>query len=160
MRAGWEGGLRDKIPITIYTSLLFCDSRTILLAFSKLRFTALSFRRRSRFPLLFAIFTRRARFRSISSAIRFRGGSRISSDAGYELGIVSKYRKYEMKNMKGKFGGNPDPVYYMSLKQVIRMFIQKLGLRLENMKSPLPFQPPLFRLLNYSVKGCYRWLKL
>ena len=62
--------------------------------------------------------------------------------------------------MKGKFGGNPDPVCSMSLKQVIRMFIQNLGLRLENMNSPLPFQPTLFRLLNYSVKGCYRWDKL
>ena len=62
--------------------------------------------------------------------------------------------------MKGKFGGNPDPVCSMSLKQVIRMFIQNLGLRLENMNSPLPFQPTLFRLLNYSVKGGYRWDKL
>ena len=59
-----------------------------------------------------------------------------------------------------KFGENPDIVGYINIKHVIRVAFQKLGLRLENMPLSLPLQPPLIRLINYSLKGCNKWVKL
>ena len=88
----------------------------------------------------------------------------IGDNITYPLEIT-KFNNNEIQFLtseeyQGKFGENPDPVCYTSLKQVIRMSIQKLGLRLESIQSLLPFQPPLVRLINYSVKGCNRWVKL
>ena len=81
----------------------------------------------------------------------------IGDNITYPLEIT-KFNNNEIQFLtseeyEGKFGENPDPVCYTSLKQVIRMSIQKLGLRLESIQSLLPFQPPLVRLINYSVKG-------
>ena len=61
---------------------------------------------------------------------------------------------------RNKFGENPDIVSYINIKQAIRVAYQKLGLRLENIPLLLPLQPPLIRLINYSLKGCNKWVKL
>jgi len=58
----------------------------------------------------------------------------IGDNITYPLEIT-KFNNNEIQFLtseeyQGKFGENPDPVCYTSLKQVIRMSIQKLGLRL------------------------------
>jgi len=61
---------------------------------------------------------------------------------------------------RNKFGENPDILNYISLKHAIRVVVQKLGLQLENIPLSFPAQPPLIRLINYSIKGCNKWVKL
>ena len=53
-----------------------------------------------------------------------------------------------------------DTESYISLKQVVRVSIQKLNISLDRINIVTPYQPPLIRLINYSVKGCNKWVQL
>ena len=65
-----------------------------------------------------------------------------------------------IEEYRNKFGENPDIVSYINIKHAIRVANQKLGLRLDCIPLSLPSQPPLIRLINYSIKGCNKWVKL
>jgi len=59
-----------------------------------------------------------------------------------------------------KFGVEVDTNSYISLKHVVRVGVQKMNLSLDRINIESPYQPPLVRLINYSVQGCNKWVKL
>ena len=49
---------------------------------------------------------------------------------------------------------------YISLKYVVQLAVQKIGLTINRLSAMQPSQPTFIRLANVTKKGCNAWTKL
>ena len=59
-----------------------------------------------------------------------------------------------------RYGEVPDNFGFTSIKVVIRMSVQKLGLTFERLIPEMPMLPPMLRLIHMSKSGCSYWSKM
>ena len=59
-----------------------------------------------------------------------------------------------------KFNEPPDLLSFISIKQVIRSALLRLGVTVESLPLIYPILPPMLNLISYSSKGCNKWSKL
>lgn len=84
--------------------------------------------------------------------------------ATYPLDIISIENSIpafiSVVEFENKFNETPDFLHFTSIKLVIKQALQKHGMILENLEISFPFQLPLYKIANYSLKGCSRWVKM
>ena len=59
-----------------------------------------------------------------------------------------------------RYGELPDNLSFTSIKVVIKMSVQKLGLTFERLIPEMPMFPPMLGLIHMSKSGCSYWSKM
>ena len=91
-------------------------------------------------------------FGNVGRLIRFPADILIETVNGTRFMLEDEF--------SNKFNEPPNLLSFISIKQVIRSALLRLGVTVESLPLIYPILPPMLNLISYSSKGCNKWSKL